>query len=439
QIESCHLRRDGTCLDTAGTLVAIRDANGESVFSTLTLWDITQQKQLERAMQQKAALNELLTERLQRALDGSNLALFDVDLNTGEVYLSEAWAAMLGEEPKPIIDTYENLITRVHPEETERVNKQFYDALKGRIPAYDVVHRVMSRTGEWKWIHSRAKVVERDENGRALRLTGVNADITERVRSEQEIARLNQSLEQRVAERTRQLEATNKELEAFSYSVSHDLRAPLRGIDGFSQLLLQKYAGQLDATGSDYLQRIRRAGLRMAELIDDLLQLSRVSRSQIRTEPLDLSRLARSILATLREREPERRVVTDVQDGVELNADPHLLKIVLENLLGNAWKFTGKREEATIRVEAREQDGEMVVFVKDNGAGFDIKYAHKLFGAFQRLHGAAEFEGTGIGLATVQRIINLHGGRIWADSTLGTGATFYFVIPRALRHETTTA
>ncbi|MBI3056138.1 MAG: PAS domain S-box protein, partial [Betaproteobacteria bacterium] len=439
QIESCHRRRDGTCLDTAGTLVAIRDANGESVFSTLTLWDITQQKQLERAMQQKAALNELLTERLQRALDGSNLALFDVDLNTGEVYLSEAWAAMLGEEPKPIIDTYENLITRVHPEETERVNKQFYDALKGRIPAYDVVHRVMSRTGEWKWIHSRAKVVERDENGRALRLTGVNADITERVRSEQEIARLNQSLEQRVAERTRQLEATNKELEAFSYSVSHDLRAPLRGIDGFSQLLLQKYAGQLDATGSDYLQRIRRAGLRMAELIDDLLQLSRVSRSQIRTEPLDLSRLARSILATLREREPERRVVTDVQDGVELNADPHLLKIVLENLLGNAWKFTGKREEATIRVEAREQDGEMVVFVKDNGAGFDIKYAHKLFGAFQRLHGAAEFEGTGIGLATVQRIINLHGGRIWADSTLGTGATFYFVIPRALRHETTTA
>ena len=212
--------------------------------------------------------------------------------------------------------------------------------------------------------------------------------------------------------------------------MSHDLRAPLRGIDGFSQLLLKKYADHLDATGSDYLLRIRRASLRMGTLIDDLLQLSRVSRSQIKLEPVDLSRLARSILAELQGREPERMVVTEVQDGIELSADPRLLKIALENLLGNAWKFTGKNGEAKIWFDAKQQDGELIVSVKDNGAGFDMKFAHKLFGAFQRLHGATEFEGTGIGLATVQRILNLHGGRIWADATVGKGATFYFTLPR---------
>lgn len=251
-----------------------------------------------------------------------------------------------------------------------------------------------------------------------------------RKQAEEALIRLNAELEQRVADRTRRLESINKELEAFSYSVSHDLRAPLRGIDGFSQVLLKNHSKQLDPTGIDYLQRIRRATVRMGELIDDLLQLSRVSSSEIRISRVNLSQIARNTLAELRERDPARRVAIEVQDGIEVTADDRLLRIALENLLNNAWKFTRKNPDAHIFFGAFEQNGEQIVFVRDNGAGFDMKYAGKLFGAFQRLHSTSEFEGTGIGLAIVQRIINLHGGRVWAEAAVNQGATFYFSVPR---------
>lgn len=250
-----------------------------------------------------------------------------------------------------------------------------------------------------------------------------------RTQMENRLKQLNAELELRVEERTHQLEVANKELEAFSYSVSHDLRAPLRSIDGFSQILLKKYQGQLDEAGNDYLQRVRRASQRMGMLIDDLLQLSRVTRSSLKREHIDLSGIAASVAEELRKTEPARRVEFDLQQGLFAEADPGLLRVVMDNLLGNAWKFTGKKTDARIEFGLCDRDGENAFFVRDNGDGFNMNYVHKLFGAFQRLHGASEFEGTGIGLATVRRIIHRHHGRVWAEGKEGQGATFYFTLP----------
>jgi signal transduction histidine kinase len=228
------------------------------------------------------------------------------------------------------------------------------------------------------------------------------------------------------------LQAANRELETFSYSVSHDLRAPLRSIDGFSQALLEDCGDRLDAHEQEFLRRIRAATQRMAELIEALLALAHLTRVELRRENLDLSAMAKTIAADLQRQAPTRRVTFVIAEGLRATGDPRLLRVVLENLLGNAWKFTAKCPQACIEVgQLIEPDGALAVFVRDNGAGFDMAYADKLFGAFQRLHRAGEFPGTGIGLATVQRIIHRHGGRIWAESGVGLGATFYFTCPCA--------
>jgi PAS domain S-box-containing protein len=249
-------------------------------------------------------------------------------------------------------------------------------------------------------------------------------DVTERKKVDAHIRALNEDLERRLTE----LAAVNRELEAFSYSVSHDLRAPLRGIDGFSQALLEEYGEILDDQGKGYLRRVRQATVRMGELIDDLLNLSRVTRREMRRETVDLSAIARSVMAQLRRAEPGRHVEFIHRDGLTVLGDSHLLRLMLENLLGNAWKFTGKEPHARIQFGVVDHEGRSAYFVRDNGVGFDMAYAHKLFGAFQRLHGMSEFSGTGIGLATVQRIINRHGGRVWAEAEVGKGATFYFTL-----------
>jgi PAS domain S-box-containing protein len=257
----------------------------------------------------------------------------------------------------------------------------------------------------------------RDAAGKVVAASKVARDISERKRAEDALARAKETAE-----------AASRELEAFSYSVAHDLRAPLRGIDGFSQALLEDHTAMLDEEGREHLRRVRESAQRMAELIDDLLELSRVTRSELRRERVDLTALAQAAAARLRRAEPDRAVELTVSSGLSGSGDPRLLAIVLENLLGNAWKFTGKRAKARIEFGQSDDNGHSVYYVRDDGVGFDMAYAEQLFGVFQRLHGQREFEGTGIGLATVQRIIRRHGGRVWAEGEVDRGATFYFTL-----------
>ncbi len=274
----------------------------------------------------------------------------------------------------------------------------------------------------------KVTTTRRDEIGDLSRAFG---DMTEKLKNTL-VSR--DELVKEVAERKKienSLEKANKEMEAFAYSVSHDLRAPLRGIDGFSQALLEDYPDKLDEQGKNYLQRVRSAAQRMGVLIDDLLSLSRVTRSDMRQEAVDLSALAQSIAEEFRETQPERHVAFIITPGLTVSGDVRLLRVLIENLLSNAWKFTGHHPQARIEFGVTQIDGKETFFVRDNGAGFDMTYANKLFGVFQRLHSQDEFPGTGVGLATVQRIVHRHGGKVWAEGAVGKGATFYFTLKQA--------
>ena len=299
------------------------------------------------------------------------------------------------------------------------------DRIEQGEPIRNLEYQYRRRSGEiFTALLSMAKV---ELNGERC-LVGIITDISERKQAEEEIRRLNTELEQRVRERTAELDSSNQELRSFSYSISHDLRAPLRSIDGNSAILVEDYAQGLDDQARHFLDRIRESVQHMDRLIDALLNLSRLSSRPMERASLNLSRMAHEIFAELSNHEPARSVDLIIQDGLAATADRTLIKNVLENLLGNAWKFTSRRDLARIEFGRCLDEDKPAFFVRDNGAGFDPAYASKLFTAFQRLHRVNKAPGTGIGLATVKRIIQRHGGEVWAESAPDQGATFYFTL-----------
>jgi light-regulated signal transduction histidine kinase (bacteriophytochrome) len=293
-----------------------------------------------------------------------------------------------------------------------RARKMSNDEIGALAEAFNsMLEEIESRTDE---LETSNKVLEKE--------------VSERRKAEEEIRRLNQDLDIRVQKRTAELEAANKELESFSYSVSHDLRTPLRAIDGFSRVLADDLGDNLSENAKLYIGKVRDSTQRMGQLIEDLLNLSKLSRTDLRPNPLDLSVIAQEVVDNLRQSSSDREVDVSIWDDMKATGDARLIRVVFENLLGNAWKFTSKTGNPRIEIGTIQEENKSIYFVRDNGAGFDMDYADKLFRVFQRLHGQSEFPGTGVGLATVQRIIHRHGGRIWANSTPGKGAAFFFTL-----------
>jgi PAS domain S-box-containing protein len=357
-------------------------------------------------------------DRFQKAFWASPAALTITALPEGRwIEVNDALAKMTGYAPEELIGRTSAELGLVDADERAKILQAIRE--QGRVR--DVEIQMRSKTGR---IVDTLVSVERIElDGRPCALT-IQNDITELKDALREVKRLNLDLERgRTA-----VEAANKELEAFSYSVAHDLRAPLRSIDGFSKIILDGQGERLDDEGRKHLGYVRDAAQQMARLIDDLLALSRVTRGDMRRRPVDLSAAAREAVGRLVRRNPDRKVEIAIAEGVTGNGDPQLLAVALDNLLGNAWKFTGKRRDARIEFGTVMRDGAAACFVRDNGAGFDMAYAGKLFGVFQRLHAPEEFEGTGIGLATVQRVIRRHGGQVWGEGQVGRGATFFFTL-----------
>ena len=403
-------RKDGTEFPVEISLSPLETSDGKLISSAIR--DVSERKRVAEAF--KAS-----EERLQMALEAAKLGVWDLDLTTDRAFRSLRHDQIFGYESLQPEWGAEIAMNHVVPEDRASFQTSFENALRdNNFSAECRIHR--ADDGSLRWISAQGRVY-RDPDGKPLRVMGVVADITERKQAEQDLLRHRQILSQTNSD----LAAVNKELEAFSYSVSHDLRAPLRHIDGFARILKEEHAAELSAEAQRYLDRILRGANLMGHLVDDLLNLARIGRRELARERVKLDDLVRETIANSPETE-NRSVEWRVEPLPEIDCDPGLLKLVFTNLLSNALKFTHGRQPAIIEVGTQNSPGTLIIFVRDNGVGFDPKYADKLFGVFQRLHQQEDFEGTGVGLATVQRIIHKHGGEIWAESQPDHGATFSF-------------
>ena len=342
-----------------------------------------------------------------------------------DTWFNRRWLNFTGRESAEAIEAA--WTSDLHEGDRTRVALTYTSAFDRREP-FETEYRLRRADGDYRWVQSQGAPFF-DEHDSFLGFVGICTDVTERKLAEEKLLQFNAELEQRVRERTAELEAANRELEAFSYSVSHDLRAPLRSVSGFSKAVLEEYQDQLAPQGVAYLRYACEASQRMSRLIEDLIALSRFTRCELRRQEVNLSALAQGILAELQQSEPNRPVEAEITPQLKARGDEGLLRIALQNLLNNAWKFTGKQLRPRIELGATQLNGDRLYFVRDNGAGFNMNHADRLFGVFQRLHSMEDFPGTGIGLATVRRILHRHGGEIWAEGSVNKGATFYFTLP----------
>jgi PAS domain S-box-containing protein len=416
--ETVRIRKDGQPVDVSVTISPIKNAKGEIVGVSSIARDVTERKQAQQALEQHASV---LREQAQM-LDLANVMARDLSGNI--ILWNTGMEKMYGWTKEEALgkNSHDLLRTRF-PEPLENilaaVNRK--GRWEGELIHFDKQGRQLVVASQW--------VLHTNPQGRPAAILEVNNDVTEGKKAEQEVRRMNVELEQRVDARTAQLTAANQELEAFTYSVAHDLRAPLRHIDAFSRILAEDYTSALPPEAKRYLENIRNGSRNMSQLVDDLLNLARVGRQELRRKPVPLGGLVSEVVADLKRETEGRHIEWQIRHLPIVECDPGLMKQVFANLLSNAVKYTRPRKKSVIEVGSAKANGSTAIFVRDNGVGFNMKYVDKLFGVFQRLHRAEEFEGTGVGLATVDRILRKHGGSIWAEAGVDQGATFYFTVP----------
>jgi PAS domain S-box-containing protein len=412
---------DGHLTDVVYNASVYRDADGNALGVFAAARDITERKRAEEKLRRSE-------HSLAEAQRMAHLGNWELDLANNTLEWSDEIYRVFEIDPERFGASYEAFLDAIHPDDRNMVNKAYTESVESRTP-YDIVHRLLMKDGRVKYVNERCETYYDDE-GKPLRSVGTVHDITERVRAEDEIRALNRDLEQRVAARTAELEDANADLESFAYSVSHDLRTPLRAIDGFSRIVLEEYSDNVDEEGQRLLNVVRDNTVKMGSMINDILLFSRAGRLELKPVEIDMDTVVRSAWDELAPTIGARKIRFEAKPLPKACADHAALTQVVTNLLGNAVKFTRPRDPAVIEVGGSEADGENVYYVKDNGVGFDMQYSAKLFGVFQRLHGTDKFEGAGIGLAIVKRVADKHGGRVWAEGEVDKGATFYFALPR---------